>query len=56
MNNKMNSKQYEKFIKSKLPKPNIIKNCIMAFVIGGIICDIGQLITNMLKNMGKRYN
>lgn len=33
------------------PKPKIIRNCIMAFLVGGAICDIGQGITNILKNL-----
>jgi len=33
------------------PKPKIIKNCIMAFLVGGAICDIGQAINNVLKNL-----
>ena len=33
------------------PKPHIIKNCIMAFLVGGAICDIGQAINNVLKNL-----
>src|SRR5215208_641972 len=44
MNTNMKPKQYEKFIKNKLPKPNSIKNCIMAFIVGGLICDVGQFI------------
>lgn len=32
------------------PKPNYVKNCFMAFIFGGIICDIGQLIMRFLNN------
>nr|WP_200802824.1 stage V sporulation protein AC [Clostridium cavendishii] len=34
------------------PKPKMLKNCIMAFIVGGLICDIGQLIVNVLTNYG----
>lgn len=34
------------------PKPKTLKNCIMAFVIGGLICVIGQFIRNYLLNKG----
>jgi len=50
----MNSKQYEKYIKNKIPKPNSLKNCIAAFIVGGFICDIAQLVSNTAKNYG--YN
>jgi stage V sporulation protein AC len=33
------------------PRPKIIKNCIMAFLVGGSICVIGQVITNIFKNL-----
>ena len=32
------------------PKPQIVKNCIRAFLVGGIICDLGQVIMTVLKN------
>jgi len=50
----MNSKQYEDYIKDKLPKPKSLRNCIAAFVVGGLICDIAQFISNMAKSYG--YN
>lgn len=34
--------QYQDFAKAREPKTNIIKNCIRAFVSGGIICTVGQ--------------
>ena len=35
----MSSKQYEQYIKNKMPKP-ILKNCVAAFIVGGLICDV----------------
>lgn len=34
--------QYQAFAKSREPKRSVITNCIKAFIIGGIICTIGQ--------------
>lgn len=34
------------------PKSNLLKNCINAFWVGGLICTIGQLISNYLIKMG----
>ena len=40
----MNKKSYTEYVENKAPKSNIIKDCIIAFIVGGIICIIGQLI------------
>ncbi len=54
MKTKMSAKEYEQYIKSKVPKPNTLKNCIMAFIAGGLICDVGQFVSNVSKSYG--YN
>lgn len=36
--------QYQKFAQAKEPKRPVLKNCIRAFISGGIICTIGQVI------------
>jgi len=43
---------YQNFVKKKLPSPPILKNCIMAFLIGGFICVIGQLVMNFFIDRG----
>ncbi|RKD34703.1 stage V sporulation protein AC [Thermohalobacter berrensis] len=50
--NNINSKDYRKYVNSKIPKPSYFKNCIWAFIVGGIICTIGQIITNFYNNVG----
>lgn len=40
---------YEKFIEDKIPKPNYLKNCTWAFIVGGLICTIGQFIHNKIE-------
>ena len=52
MKTKMTPNQYEQYIKDKMPKPNVFKNSVKAFIIGGLICDVGQFINNYLKGMG----
>lgn len=37
-------KQYEQYVKQKTPVHNVFINMTKAFVIGGIICTLGQLI------------
>ena len=42
----MTSKEYAKLVQSMAPKSPIWKDCFHAFWIGGLICDLGQLIMN----------
>lgn len=45
-------KEYKEYVNQKVPKPNYIKNCIWAFLVGGLICTIAQIIMNSLKGYG----
>lgn len=40
--------EYESLVQQTKPRPTIFKNCIWAFVVGGIICAIGQVVMNYL--------
>ncbi len=42
----MTEKEYGKLVKNMVPKSPIVKDCINAFWIGGLICTVGQLIMN----------
>lgn len=44
---------YKKLVDQRSPKPNLIKNCIWAFVVGGIICCIGEGINDVLTIIAK---
>jgi len=44
--------QYKTLTKQFSPKPTIIKNVVRAFVVGGIICSIGQFIINIYVTLG----
>ncbi len=48
----INKKDYYEYVKKKMPKPNYIKNCIWAFVVGGLISVLGQFIGDFFKNNG----
>lgn len=37
-------KEYQKYVDKKSPNSPIFKNCFNAFLVGGLICCIGQLI------------
>ncbi len=43
----MNEKQYEEYVKEKTPVHNLYKNMFKAFITGGCICVIGQVIINL---------
>lgn len=44
--------EYQDFVNKKSPPSNVLKNCFNAFVIGGLICSIGQLIYFFCKYKG----
>ncbi|MGB9839921.1 stage V sporulation protein AC [Thermovenabulum sp.] len=48
----LEQKKYKEFIKNKRPKPPVMRNVISAFIVGGIICTIGQIILNFYINIG----
>ena len=48
----MTNEEYGKLVKDLSPKSPIVKDCIHAFWIGGLICAIGQLIMNGYKALG----
>lgn len=43
---------YQSFAKQRQPKPPYLQNIIMAFLVGGIICTIGQIILNFYISRG----
>ena len=42
-------KAYCRYIKNVTPTKNLLTNMFKAFIVGGLICAFGQLITNILK-------
>lgn len=48
----MTEKEYGKLVADMAPKSPIVKDCINAFWIGGLICTIGQLLLNGYKALG----
>ena len=52
MNPLDSKKDYQTFVDKKSPNSPILKNCINAFWVGGLICSIGQLIWEACKLNG----
>ena len=48
----MTEKEYAALVKDMMPKSPILKDCINAFWIGGLICALGQLIMNGYLSLG----
>ncbi|WP_124066103.1 SpoVA/SpoVAEb family sporulation membrane protein [Clostridium sp. E02] len=48
----VNKKAYEAYVKEMTPVHKKWPNLIKAFFVGGIICTIGQVTTNLIMNMG----
>ena len=49
---KEKQKEYESYVKEKTPVHNLWLNMGKAFIVGGIICTIGQVILNYCKDRG----
>ena len=52
MDNFETAKQYKDYVDKKSPNSPIIKNCLCAFFVGGLICCIGQVILDICKARG----
>lgn len=48
----MNNDSYEEMVKKASPDSPLLKDCIRAFAVGGLICVIGQMLTNFALNYG----
>ena len=48
----MDKQQYQEYVKQVTPTHNVWKNMFHAFWMGGLVCTLGQFITNMLINTG----
>ena len=48
----MTEKEYGKIVQDMAPKSPVKKDCLNAFLIGGLICALGQLIMNGYAALG----
>lgn len=47
-----NEKDYNIYVQNVTPTSNSFKNCLWAFLVGGAICTIGEIILNLIKMAG----
>ena len=48
----MSDKEYIEYVEKKNPKSKLGINCLKAFIIGGLICAVGQGFLNLYKYLG----
>ena len=48
----MTEKEYGQLVKETSPKSPLGKDCIKAFVVGGLICTLGQLFISLYVSLG----
>jgi len=49
---KLTPQEYKQIADKYKPKPPILKNCLWAFGVGGLICAIGQVVQNLFLSVG----
>lgn len=47
----LSNEKYDKMVKKASPNSPVILDCIRAFIIGGLICSFGQLLTAMFETL-----
>ena len=47
----MDKKQYKKYAAAHAPKSPIIKDCLQAFFVGGIICCLGEALGTLYRSV-----
>ncbi len=48
----VDKQEYGRMVKEASPPSPVLKDCALAFVAGGVICTIGQLLLGAYQNMG----
>ncbi len=46
------AQEYKDMVNKHNPTSNILKDCVLAFVIGGLICVVGQFVMNTFLALG----
>lgn len=52
---KMSKEEYQKLAEIEAEKSPILKNCLKAFLIGGTICALGEVILEIYKEFGNTH-
>lgn len=49
---KMQQQKYQSKVDNVTPKPPLLKNLCWAFIVGGLICSLGQFVTDYFSGLG----
>ena len=49
---KLDPKEYDKMVRRASPPSPVVQDCLWAFFVGGLICTLGQVITDLCQNAG----
>lgn len=52
---KVSQDEFKKMVEQASPNSKLAYNCVKAFVVGGLICALGQMFNNILSNMGASF-
>ncbi len=48
----ISAQEYQQMVRQKNPKPPLAKNLVMAFLSGGVVCLLGQVVLNFFIGLG----
>lgn len=49
---KVTSQEYKRMNKNASPPSPVVKDCVWAFLVGGLICTLGQVVTDLCQQAG----
>ena len=49
---KMTNKQYDEMVKQAAPGSPVVKNCLWAFAVGGVLCALGEMVYQLIATTG----
>ncbi len=49
---KLNKSEYAKMLQKESPPSHLVRDMVWAFVVGGLICTIGQVVSNFFSSQG----
>jgi stage V sporulation protein AC len=52
MQNNLTKQEYQQYVEKVSPKSKVLRNVTRAFIVGGLICIVGQFFTNIFKARG----
>lgn len=51
INNVVEKQNYQQHVKEVMPKSHLFKEIVMAFIVGGLICVLGEALNDLGKNV-----